>query len=158
MKKLAALACLMLMPVSFAQDSGLAPKWHEFCPTHYCDAQLGDEPQYNRLGNGLAAMTIIGAPFVARNRRKYVEQDLSNYWARRRAAFENEIKLCESEQTGRAMCYLQVRQMEDNKNAQYKARILQQEQVNAIRRSNISRPTNCRSVSDGYGGFRTTCY
>jgi hypothetical protein len=42
------------------------------------------------------------------------------YWKKREAQFNQEIALCETTSTDKAMCYLQVRQLESQKNAMHR--------------------------------------
>lgn len=75
------------------------PAWDEFCPSKYLTATY-KEP-------GL---------FTTRWRRD------KNYWAKRRGQFNNSLKLCEESSSDKAMCYLKVRQAEQQRTDQWETK------------------------------------
>lgn len=100
-----------------------APKWEEFCPSEFVKAKHREIYKYQPTKiEGLMFLTIVGIPYVLNQEIKYCNKIAyiarSNYWVERRTTFENEIKSCLADENSATMCFMQVRQMEDNKNAQ----------------------------------------
>lgn len=124
-----------------------APRWGEFCPTKYVNAQYiaadtGLDVQKNFLvtkRQQFLDRSIIGRPFVVHNLRKRVQaQRVANYWAQRRMIFDNEIKTCSADENNASNCFMQVRQLENARNVQLQnqriaeIQISQQDQNNAL--------------------------
>jgi len=87
----------------------LAPQWSEFYTTYHI--------YYKGLFSG--------------GKNDQAQEDTANYWARRKLTFENEIKGCQSLSTDKMACYMQVRQIENQKTADYKNQINQALQIDA---------------------------
>lgn len=131
MKRALFLVLLLSMP-AFA-DEIQPPKWSEFCPPGYCDAQVGPIPK--PAGAGMAVASVVAwpvlFPVMAHKNKAYAEALSRNYWAQRRVAFENEVQLCDHTSGDKALCYMQIRQMEGQKNDARR----QERQLEAIRQS-----------------------
>lgn len=138
---IASVVFMILLPACFADEViPLKPMWEEFCPPKYQLAKPVDEPGYNRGAYISASMvpglSLIALPLAARARKKQEEAQRVNYWSNRRVQFDSEIGLCAQTNTDKAMCYMQIRQMESQKNDQH----AQSQQLDRIRRSiNASR-------------------
>ncbi len=115
MKHLMVIALLLLCAPAWGQP--VPPRWEDFCPKKYCNAELQEEPELNRATHAVSAVLTGGlSAFYSlpkiKKARKIQEQ---NYWATRRTAFHNSLALCDQTQTDKALCYLQVTQIENQK-------------------------------------------
>lgn len=114
------LAGLLLMPNFMAIAEVRPPEWKEFCPQAYLNSEY-DKNVYYTYGakEVLRALSIVGIPWNVRNWHKHLNQQENNYWVSRRYAFKNELATCQNEPNAQAICYLKIREMEDNKTAQH---------------------------------------
>lgn len=110
-----------------------APKWEEFCPTAYLYAEQ-QEDHYSIPLNFLLAMSLVGLPVAIHNKNKSDNISNLNYWTARRYAFQEEVKTCQSDVNNQSACFMQVRQLEQAKNAQLQNTQLMEE-ANRIQNS-----------------------
>ncbi len=112
--------------------SQYAPTWEEFCPPEYLNAQYKEILPYKipKSENIGVAIRRFICPFeIAADAMLYVQKaEANNYWAMRRKAFEGEVKTCFADEKNALSCFMVVRQMEDNKNAQRAGQETQQAQ------------------------------
>ena len=119
MKKIIIIAiCASFLSNTIAVADALSPAWDEVCPPKYLYAKY-QENHYNTAENVLLALTIVGLPFACYNKAKFEKIDTSNYWVQRKRAFDNELATCKSDPINQAQCFMQIRQLELNKNALY---------------------------------------
>ncbi len=176
MNKIIAIALFFLIMIAsiritFAANKGsidmYAPKWEEFCPAQYVNAQYiaadtGPDVQKNfpiTKRQQFLDRSIIGRPFVIHNLRKRVQtQRVVNYWAQRRMIFDNEIKTCSADGKNASNCFMQVRQLENAHNIQLQnqriaeIQISQQDQNNALNFFNFLQMQQVNSNLYGING------
>lgn len=79
---------------------------------------------------------VLLVPYVIKA-NKSKESFTRNYWANRKQQFNGELELCQHAQDT-AMCYMQVRQMEDQKNAEHQAHLDRMAINSSVRQTNAS--------------------
>lgn len=129
---------LMALCFLIASQSVLAygePQWNEFCPPEYLNAVQKVEIKPNPFAQVLLCYSIIGIPFAVHKSHKYNDAMSNNYWYRRKMQFDNEIAMCKqySSSDGQLSCYMNIRQLEFNKTAQYDNLMMAQEQLRVQR-------------------------
>ena len=136
MKKLVCLFMLFALGCPVLAVSDFAPRWSGFCPRKYEDAEYMSartfqKSFYGRLTHPMAyrifKYSIIGLPIaISAYNQQYTEQLRANYWADRRNKFEDEVNLCgQSENKDNVVnCYMNVKQLELNKNHEYNQQII----------------------------------
>jgi hypothetical protein len=139
MKRLVTLFCL-LASISPCFADVPVPEWSEFVPTEYLNPQSGPvHPQMSKkkkaliISSGLLNPFVPTAIFAGRKMREKNEVDLRDYWTRRKTQFDNEVATCDATTTDKAMCYMQLRQMESNKNQSFSQLQMQAQQTAATR-------------------------
>ncbi len=119
-----------------------APRWSEFCPSDFVDAEYNDIPQYRPAKNDkLIAMSIIGLPHIwskhaqYNNKVSYIQK--ANYWTQRRMIFDNEIKTCAADEKNATNCFMQVRQLENARNTELQNQLIARMQLDQQAQSNL---------------------
>jgi len=131
----------------------IAPKWSEFCPSEY----LGEKPLTSQDGskmgkchdkrvwvNVLAGITVIPALYCIgegyHNQMFIIKHNQSQaYWDNRKQRFDSAIATCVSSPiAGQAGCYMQVRQLEEQRNNQLTQNTLAQKQLQSQSYSNLN--------------------
>ncbi len=118
-----------------------APKWAEFCPSQFVDAEYHEISAYKPSNKAnMWALTIIGMPYLwheqAQHQSKMLYLSASNYWVQRRKVFESEIQTCLGDEQNATACFMQVRQLENSKNDALRQEELAQQQMNLQARMN----------------------
>jgi hypothetical protein len=107
-------------------DAPPVPQWSEFVPTRYINPSLS--PLVPALSKKRKALIISSGllnpflPVIVFAMRKKTEKellDLKEYWTRRKTQFDNEVATCDATTADKAMCFMQLRQMEGDKNKTY---------------------------------------
>jgi|GEM_PF-4582321 len=118
--------CLMTVPALADLEITMpvappVPQWSEFAPVKYINPS--SRPVMAPLSKKKKALIILGGlfnpllPVVVFGIRKMKEKnelELKEYWTRRKIQFDNEVATCDAT-TDKAMCFMQVRQMESQK-------------------------------------------
>lgn len=160
MKRPLLLLALMLMIPAFADDAPQpqAPQWYEFCPAQYLKADFVEVPK--AFNNGLLAASVfvppaafIAIPMAGHRNSKINAANLNNYWVARRQDFDKEVALCNASTSDKAMCFMQIRQMESQKTEALKQNEAMKQLTRATRAA-AYRSFTCHS--NGFGG--STCY
>jgi hypothetical protein len=127
-------------PAFSIQKSVPALSWDEFCPEQYLNADYV-QPQYNESGNMFLAMTGIGMPFAYKNKEKYDAQIENNYWVTRRDNFKKSLNLCNALSDNDKMinCYMNLKDQENNKNANHYQYQQKNEEIQDERMGRIAR-------------------
>lgn len=130
------------------QNATNAPKWEEFCPAQYLNAQVLNPTELEELAikngteksaifyckpNGTTAKIIRGITIIpaldcwvgrklaiSSQRRQLKSQNVqSEYWAGRKKYFQESLKICDTlSRDNKGLCYLKTREIELQKTAQ----------------------------------------
>jgi hypothetical protein len=136
MKKIFTLIMLLVFCSPVLAET-FQPLWSEFCPEKYLHPQEKINKEAERTAwsisdsfkRDLMFLTIINAPkiwkedmeldkAVINNFKIRREAPVYEYWNNRKIAFDNEIATCNSDKNNQSLCYMQVRQLEQQKNDQ----------------------------------------
>jgi len=102
-----------------AKASMSIPKWEDFCPGEYINAEYRPGIK-GKLKNftwheEIFAVTLIGFPIAM---LMYNARQEYNYWTSRKYSFENNLKICLDNPGDKAMCLMQIVQLEQSKDSQ----------------------------------------
>lgn len=134
MKKLICLFILICLDCP-AWAGDFAPQWSEFCSRGYSRAEYKEPIKRNPLIKPIAFVgqvcTLNIIPLYWGILKRDDEIKTNNYWVDRRHQFEDEIKLCDEydSKDSKLSCYMNVRQLELNKNADYNNIIIARENL-----------------------------
>ncbi len=117
--------------------SAYAPKWEEFCPQEYMNSEYHD-------------ISSI------KNARKKELIEMSNYWAIRKGIFEKEVGMCSSDTSNQTNCYMQIRQLETNKNLQLQNEFIAKQQANMQVNNNLQRLIQTQQLNNGLYNINTS--
>ena len=155
MKKIIVTAlCMTFLSNTVALAETPSPDWSEFCPVNHLNAEY-QENNYSYGANLLLGLTIVGLPFAIHNGSKYLRIDASNYWASRHKAFENEIATCKSDPNDQVQCFMQIRQIELNKNEIYQQNEIAKRQESLQQDADRQRALQTNRVIDAINKPRT---
>jgi len=115
---------LFINPV-FAIETINAPSWDEFCPSQFYNAEYLTPPKKRPVLELVSKLSIIGLPYAWYIDYKRIEATEYNnailYWKKREKIFNDMISNCNAlDINNRVVCYMQVRQIEQQKNNQLK--------------------------------------
>jgi len=140
-----------------------SPQWLEFCPYKYQNAQNKQDIKYNPLIKPTAFVaqvcTLNLVPFYWNIQKSEKEVVTNNYWVNRKLQFDNEISLCaQSENTdNKVMCYMNVRQIEQGKNAQFQNAQIAEENLKLQKLRTIQQietNNNLYNINNSLNGMR----
>lgn len=117
------------------------PRWEEFCPREYVNAEYIKDNTPSSIVNLLLAYSIIGFPFALHNINKSSLIESNNYWYNRRIEFEQKLNSCKNitNESQLIYQYLSIKQDELSKNANRKMNIMQAQQNAIAIQQNIQR-------------------
>lgn len=103
------------------------PKWEEFCPAQYVNAEYIQPKTYHPYRNTLISMTIVGLPYVKKDMNTHIFIKANNYWYGRKQEFKKQLTECKNitNETELIYKYTAIRQNELAKNQQRQNQILQ---------------------------------
>ena len=123
----------------------LSPQWSEFCNGLYCESpqielpEIKERPTFGSIVLGTFVPVLLPSVYkkegaAARSEQAWVKAVEQNYWVGRRKQFETEITQCQQVQANDKLvdCYMNLRQMETNKNQAYRQETLMRQQIKAI--------------------------
>lgn len=111
------------------------PQWNEFCPPEYVAVNYKEKIKRNAVLKPLAVVgqicTLNIIPIYWAMQKRDAKIIENNYWVQRKQQFNNEIEMCKqySSNDSKLSCYMNVRQLEFNKTAQYENLMVAQEQM-----------------------------
>lgn len=126
MKKIFLILILFLfLCVEVHADDSFIPQWSEFCPVKYLNAEQMEYMTTSSWKNILCIVSLLGIKY----RIQYVKTN--NYWVDRKNSFENEIGLCNENESNddKISCYMKVRQLEVEKNHQLEEERIARQQL-----------------------------
>jgi len=140
-----------------------APSWSEFCPPQYVNAGEMEVVKPNALVQFLLGASLIGIPSASYRLNNYNNALLNNYWANRKRQFDSEIALGSNSQNNdnKIMYYMNVRQIELDKNNQLKNEQLAQQslylqKLQMIQRMNTNSTLN--NINSNLNGINNNLY
>lgn len=156
MKKFIALFLLLCFycPV-FAEV--MPPRWSEFCAHGYVEAGYKEHIKRNPLVKPIAFVgqvcTLNIIPLYWNIIKRDNEVNTNNYWVDRRHQFEDEIKTCNEYENkdNKLSCYMNIRQLEHNKNVDYNNNIIAQENLRMQRlqyMQQVQTNSNLRNINN----------
>lgn len=121
------------------------PQWSELCSNPYCHLSQIEIPEakpYPSDGSAvLAAFIPVLMPAWYAKKREAIKSQWDirralnrNYWVQRREDFDREIVQCQQMKDNDKLvdCYMNVRQIENNKNQAHRQEMLMMEQTDAL--------------------------
>lgn len=134
------------------------PKWHEFCPSEFVNAEYREIPKYKpSKKDSYIALTIVGIPYIWYQQAKVAnekhKQNIANYWIRRRSIFNNEISSCLADPNNQLTCFMQVRQLEQNKNAQLQNEAIARAQYAQQSLNHMQNQYQCQQTNTNLNGI-----
>jgi len=158
--------------ISFAGNDIKAPEWFEFCPSQYIDANIWTQDNIEniakrkgteqtkifyckpdgKVANVVRWITLLPAldcslgRKIAINNWKNVltaENENNKYWYERRIAFNDSLKTCANiSKDSKALCYMKIREIENQKNYYLSQDIHNRKVENLIYRQNLQNAIN----------------
>jgi hypothetical protein len=121
------------------------PQWSELCSNPYCHLSRIEIPEakpYPSDGSAvLAAFVPVLMPAWYAKKREAIKSQWDirralnrNYWVQRREDFDREVVQCQQMKDNDKLvdCYMNVRQIENNKNQAHRQELLMMEQRDAL--------------------------
>ncbi len=95
-----------------------SPRWEEFCPQKYLNAQHIDAKLPSVYASFFMGLTIVLAPYGYYLCNKYEKAAENNYWVSRHQTFDDEIAACYKNKKTEQDCFAKVRENENAANLQ----------------------------------------
>lgn len=152
-----------LLMITQSAQAYFEPQWSEFCPVQYINAEYRNKIERNPVIKPLAFVgqvcTLNIVPVYWTLQKRDAEVVENNYWVQRKQQFNNEIETCKqyNSNDNQLSCYMNIRQVEANKNAQYENVLIAKEQMKIQRlrymqQSQIN--TNLHNLNNNLNGIR----
>lgn len=93
-----------------------APKWSEWCPNQYLNAEYMKDNTLPKWADYLLAISIVGYPYFIYDLKKYQKIQNNNYWVDRREKFNKRMEECKNITDPNELMYryLTERQIQDD--------------------------------------------
>lgn len=140
------------------------PSWSEFCPAQFVNAEYWSADEYKnrrvfyckpqtKKAKVLRAVTVwpmIDCWLADKlwNVNIQRENRMMSYWINRREVFERELALCRENHKTESECFMQVRQIENDKNAQLQNAYYSQQQANLQAGANLQRAIYAQQLNN----------